>query len=222
MAEVPPALTSEPASGRRISREIQAEERRRQLLDRMTKVFAKRGYRAATVTDLLAGAKIGMGAFYEEFEGKEDCFVAVYDRVLERAEAQLAAAMTEGGADDWTAQVSAGLAAVIRFVAEDPLAAKVVLLEAQTGGPAALERHRKVVAEVASFLARGRDEGAPGKRLPEDFEESTASGLLWLLQTKVARGEIGDPDELHREMLKVVLEPFLGPARTKRAIENTR
>jgi AcrR family transcriptional regulator len=190
------------------------------MLDRMTKVFAKRGYRAATVNDLLAGAKIGMGAFYEEFDGKEDCFVAVYDRVLERAQEQIAPAVGDGG--DWAERVSAGLAAVIGFVAAEPLAARVVLLEAQTGGPVALERHRKVVGELASFLALGREEGAPGKRLPEDFEESTASGLLWLLQTKVARGEIGDPEELHRQMLKVVLEPFLGPARTKRAIENTR
>jgi AcrR family transcriptional regulator len=220
VAELPPALTSEPASGRRISREIQAGERRTQMLDRMTKVFAKRGYRAATVNDLLAGAKIGMGAFYEEFDGKEDCFVAVYDRVLERAQEQIAPAVGDGG--DWAERVSAGLAAVIGFVAAEPLAARVVLLEAQTGGPVALERHRKVVGELASFLALGREEGAPGKRLPEDFEESTASGLLWLLQTKVARGEIGDPEELHRQMLKVVLEPFLGPARTKRAIENTR
>ena len=213
MTQLPPALSSGSVQEGRISQAAREDERRRQVLAALTDVFAKRGYQAATVENLIAGAKISMGGFYKFFEGKEDCFVQVYERVVELALQRMRAELPAGA--DWATQAIVGTRALVEFAAERPLAAKVVVLEAQTGGAEALRRYVATVREAAAFLRRGREEGMLGERLPANFEDSTASGLVWLFQTRLARGGIDDPDELHPQIAKVVLEPYLGPARAE-------
>lgn len=216
MAQLPPALSSGSVEKGRISRAAREEERRQRVLAALTDVFAKRGYQAATVENLIAGARISMGGFYKFFAGKEDCFVQVYDRVVALALERVRLAVPAGV--DWTSQAAIGTRALVEFAAEQPLAAKIVVLEAQTGGPAALEHYSATVRAAAAFLHRGRDEGKIGRRLPENFEDSTVGGLVWLLQTRLAKGALGDPGELYPQIAKVVLEPYLGAATTERLV----
>src|SRR5690242_6018980 len=77
VAPLPPSLTDSSLEDRQLSRSIQLAERRERVLAAMTEVFAMRGYQAATVGNLIAGATISMGNFYKEFEGKEDAFLKV-------------------------------------------------------------------------------------------------------------------------------------------------
>lgn len=216
MTQLPPALASGSVEKGRISPAAREEERRQQVLAACTDVFAKRGYQAATVENLIAGARISMGGFYKFFAGKEDCFVQVYDRVVALARQRIRAALPADA--DWAAQATVGSRALIELAAEQPLAAKIVVLEAQTGGEEALRRHGASVRELAAFLRRGRTEGKLGERLPPNFEDSTASGLVWLLQTRLARGELGDAAELYPQVAKVILEPYLGSDRAERVL----
>ncbi|MFL5834790.1 MAG: TetR/AcrR family transcriptional regulator [Solirubrobacterales bacterium] len=216
MAQLPPALSSGSVAEGRIPRAAREEERRQQVLAACTDVFAKRGYQAATVENLIAGARISMGGFYKFFEGKEDCFVQVFDRVVAIARERIRLAVPADA--NWAAQATLGTRALIDFIAEQPLAAKIVVLEAQTGGEEALRRYGTTVREVSAFLRRGREEWKSGERLPENFEDSTASGLVWLLQTRLARGDLGDAEELYPQVVKVVLEPYLGRDRAERML----
>lgn len=216
MAQLPPALSSGSVGREPISRATREEERREQILAAMTDVFAKRGYRAATVENLIAGARISMGGFYKFFDGKEDCFIGVYDRVVTLAKERIRLSLPSGS--DWGTQAALGTRVLIELAAEQPLAAKIVVIEAQTGGDKALRRYNASVREVAAFLRRGRKEGKPGERLPENFEDSTASGLVWLLQTRLARGGLGATDELYPQVARLVLEPYLGPDRAERVL----
>jgi AcrR family transcriptional regulator len=208
---MPPALARESVEKRQVSRKVRSEERREQVLERMTDVFAKRGYQAATVDHLIAGGKISMGGFYKEFDGKEDCFVAVYDRVMDELGERLAEALPAGA--DWGTRGAIGFRTVVEFAAEKPLAARVVLLEAQTGGADALGRYTRTLGDIAGFLRAGRAEGDAAAALPASFEEATASGLAWLLQSRLAKERIEDPGELWPRMAKMALEPYLGGTR---------
>jgi AcrR family transcriptional regulator len=208
VADMPPALARESVERRQVSQKVRSEERREQVLERMTDVFAKRGYQAATVDHLIAGGKISMGGFYKEFDGKEEAFVAVYDRVMAEVAARFDEAIPEGA--DWGTRAALGLRTVVEFANEKPLAARVVLLEAQTGGPVAIGRYAATLQEIAGFLGEGRDEGEAADALPESFEQATASGLAWLLQSRLAKQRIEDPAELWPRMAKMALEPYLG------------
>ncbi len=195
---------------------MRSEERREQVLERMTAVFAKRGYQAATVDHLIAGGKISMGGFYKDFDGKEDCFVQVYDRVVEKLMERFVDALPADS--DWATQVAIGQRVLVELTSEDPMAARVILLEAQTGGALALGRYNEMLGRSAALLRRGRSESPDARRLPESFEDATISGLLWLLQSRIAQGRIEDAEELWPHMAKMALEPYLGAARADQVI----
>ncbi len=196
--------------------EVHTEARREQILELVTKVFAKRGYQAATVDHLVAGGKTSMGGFYKFFDGKEDCFVQVFDRVMERAGERVAAARPSDSG--WAIRTAAWLRAMVEFVAAEPLAARVVLLEAQTGGPEAVRRYNETLAEAAAFLRRGRTEGNRAADLPDSFEDASISGVVWLLQNRLARGESISVAELYPEIVKTLLEPYVGLKTAERLI----
>lgn len=218
VAQLPPALSSGSVEQGRISRATHEEAKRERILAAMTSVFAKRGYPAATVDHLIAGAKISMGGFYNHFDGKEDCFVQVYDRVLAEVQERIDEAMSPE--PDWAAQAAIGLRALVDFVVEQPLSARIVLLEAQTGGELALQRYGETLRRTAAFMRRGRKAGDHGGQLPEGFEDATTAGLAWLLQNRLARGELDTLEEIYPQMAKEVLEPYLGSEQATRVLRS--
>ena len=56
------------------------EERKKEILDAAEKLFAERGYEAATVNGILDAVKIAKGTFYYYFKSKEDVLDALIDR----------------------------------------------------------------------------------------------------------------------------------------------
>ena len=60
-----------------------AERTQRRLLDAAEGVFARRGYTTATVDEIADEAGLSIGALYSRLGGKEDVFLAVFDRYLD-------------------------------------------------------------------------------------------------------------------------------------------
>ena len=56
------------------------EVRKKEILDAAEKLFADRGYEAATVNDILDAVKIAKGTFYYYFKSKEEVLDALIDR----------------------------------------------------------------------------------------------------------------------------------------------
>jgi AcrR family transcriptional regulator len=216
VAQLPQSLSKAPIGRTRLSRESLGEHQRERILAAAIEVFAKRGFQAATVENIVAAAKIGVGSFYAHFDNKGECLLAVCEQISAEAHSEIVAAAPPGGA--WVEQALAGLHAFLNFVAAQPLAARVVLIEAQTGGPETLRRYGETIEELAEFLRRGRADANLDPEPPPSFEEATASGLAWLLQGRLVRGEVDEIDSLFAEMAEVALEPYLGAKGTKAKI----
>lgn len=74
-------------------------QRREQLLDVGRRVFAERGYEAATVEEIAAVAGVSKPVVYEHFGGKEGLYAVVVDREIESLLAGIGAALgVEGSA----------------------------------------------------------------------------------------------------------------------------
>jgi AcrR family transcriptional regulator len=56
------------------------EERRQQLLDQATRLFASKGYHPTSVADIVDGVGVGKGVFYWYFESKEQLFLELLAR----------------------------------------------------------------------------------------------------------------------------------------------
>jgi AcrR family transcriptional regulator len=63
----------------------QKRENRAKLLDAARKVFAEKGYGAATARDIVRETDLATGTFYNYFDGKEDIFRAVLSEFNEPA-----------------------------------------------------------------------------------------------------------------------------------------
>jgi AcrR family transcriptional regulator len=64
------------------------EERKKEILDAAEKLFAERGYEAATVNDILDAVKIAKGTFYYYFKSKEEVLDALIERRIDEGAAK--------------------------------------------------------------------------------------------------------------------------------------
>jgi AcrR family transcriptional regulator len=205
---LPAHLSGLPVGIDRLSHEVIADHRRERFLRAATKVFATRGYRATTVEDLASASHVGVGSFYALFDGKQDCFLGVYDRVAEAGTEQIAAAIPT--AAPWPERARAALAALLDWTAAEPHGARIALIEAQTAGPAALARYRETLKSLATLLREGRACGPAAAGLPESFEYATACGVAWLLCDRLATEATNAIEALLPDLLEIAVEPYLG------------
>src|SRR5256885_2274366 len=78
-------------------------DHRRRLLDAMSHVVARKGYADATIADLAAEARVSRRTFYEHFDTKAECLIALYEVASDQALNVLKAAIDP--ARDWHTQV---------------------------------------------------------------------------------------------------------------------
>jgi AcrR family transcriptional regulator len=64
---------------KRLSRDEQKARTRAELIDAAARVFARKGYDAASVDDVSLEAGFTKGAFYSNFESKDDVFIALVE-----------------------------------------------------------------------------------------------------------------------------------------------
>src|SRR5258707_6452683 len=84
---------------------------RERILEATILVVGRSGYRDASVADVIAEAGISPIAFYEYFDGKQDCFLAAYDVVLERVFASVDSRCDRRRS--WLDRVYSGLEAIV-------------------------------------------------------------------------------------------------------------
>jgi AcrR family transcriptional regulator len=102
---------------------------RARLLEAMVRAVAHKGYDAATVADAVRLARVSRGTFYALFDSKEACLLAAYKVGYEVLEERITRAVR--GARDWREELRLGVRAYLRTLEQDPLFARVYLIEAE-------------------------------------------------------------------------------------------
>jgi AcrR family transcriptional regulator len=197
-----------PAGRHGFSREQVAHNQRERLIAGLATAVAEKGYRAATITDITKAARVSRRVFYENFEGKDECFLAAFEVVVGHIR-ELAIEAT-AGLDDWPLQATAAARAVLAFFAEEPDLARLCLVESQAAGPAVSARFHEAVHEVTPYLEQGRGLRERERELPPTTEESTLGALVLLAGRKVAAGEAEQLEELLPDFAEFILAPYLG------------
>lgn len=211
MATLPPHLLKGPVGRDQVARDVVEAHQRDRILDAATGVFAKRGYPNTTIDHIVAAAKIGVGSFYALFEGKEDCFAQLFDRIVSRGQERIVASMPPEGR--WEEQAVAALRTLLDLIREEPHAARIVLVEAQTAGAESLSRYEELLESLTPVLSRARPLSPTGKELPLTFEDATIAGVAWLLHQRLVAGDLEDLDQLLPDLVGILVEPYVGERR---------
>lgn len=202
-----PKRGKDPAPG------VLAPPQRERILDAAERLIAQHGPSGTSIEAIVKAAGVSSVTFYEFFEGKEECFVAAFDRAVERAAEELARAAAgdpAAGGLSWSEQVATGLRASIELISARPEPARLCLVEAQTGGPQLSARFEAALDRVAAKLREGRALDTAPANLPATHEEATAGALAWLLRERLERGGEEDLEALYPELIDIALAPYLG------------
>jgi AcrR family transcriptional regulator len=120
----------------------------------MLECVAREGYEATTVPDVVATARVSRTAFYDFFQDKADCFIAVCDETSQELLGELVGLAAER---DWTKAMREGALRYLRWWQERPTISSAYLLSLPTVGERALrQRGRHYEAFRAMFADLGR------------------------------------------------------------------
>jgi AcrR family transcriptional regulator len=204
-------LASQPSPGRGedAARDALPAPQRERILDAAERLIAARGCAGTSIEALVKEAGVSSVTFYEFFEGKEECFVAAFDRAVEAGAEDL---VRIAGAEElsWPEQIATGLRVVLELIGAEPERARLCLIEAQTGGPRLSIHFEAALDRVAAKLREGRALATAPPDLPATHEEATAGALAWLLRERLETGDVEGLEKLYPQLVDIALAPYLG------------
>jgi AcrR family transcriptional regulator len=194
-----------------LPKEFVAVRKRRRIMDAIAELSAEKGYEATKIADIVRRAGVARKTLYDNFDGKEEVFLAALDFALKEAEERVEEACdaADGG---WEQRIEAGLEAFLIFVAEEPAAARMCMIEALSATPASSERYDDGVRRFVELL---RGNAPPENGLPETIEETLIGGVAWILYQQIRRGEAEKAPDLLPELSEFILSPYHGVAKLR-------
>jgi AcrR family transcriptional regulator len=151
-------------------------DHRRRLLDAMAQAVAEKGYAAVTIADLAAEARVSKRSFYEQFNDKADCFIALYETASLQSLRVLQEAIDPG--QDWHDQVEQALAAYLASLQRNPALLATLFIDIMAIGPSGLAARRRSTERFADFIVQ-----TAGHGLRRDQAVALVGGIHeWVLQ----------------------------------------
>jgi AcrR family transcriptional regulator len=208
-----PELGPLPGGHHGLSPEQVAESQRERLLGAVAEAVAAKGYAATTISDIVTAASVSSRAFYENFDSKEQCFLAAFDAVIAHLRELIDAAVA--GAEDWPHKAIAALRAALHFFAAEPDLARICIVEPLAASPAIAAHFRALVDSAVPELRTGRAQFADAEELPESTEDSLFGGLIVLTSRSIVTGDPGALESHLPDLAEFVLSPYVGPKAAK-------
>ncbi len=132
------------------------EKRRQQILAHARQVFAKHGYHAAKVDDIVAAAGVARGTFYLYFEDKRAIFEEIVDRLLVRFGMAIVRVDVGGDVGD---QVKGTIRRIVKLLLEERVTTKLLLSDAQGVDPAFDRKIHSFFEQMRTLLEESLEEG---------------------------------------------------------------
>jgi AcrR family transcriptional regulator len=170
----------------------------------IAELTAERGYEATKIADIVRQAGVARKTLYDNFEGKEEVFLAAFDMAMDEVMARIeeSCSKVEG---DWGERVQAGLASFLGYVAEEPALARMCMIEAISATPASTQRYEDALQRFVELAKRHLPDDAA---VPPTTEEWLVGGVAWIIHQKIRHGEAEKAEELLPELSEFMLAPY--------------
>ncbi|HJQ43581.1 MAG TPA: helix-turn-helix domain-containing protein [Jatrophihabitantaceae bacterium] len=131
-------MTALPRGRHNLPRETVVASQRERILRAATDMMSEQGYASTSVADILRSAGVSRETFYEQFDSKQDCFVAA----LEAAIGSLQSAMQASNPAQGTPleRFGVALATYLDAIAADTARARLFLVEVYAVDEAVMRR----------------------------------------------------------------------------------
>ncbi len=156
--------------------EVLSRQRERMLIA-MTELLAAKGVGAVGPAEVAKRAGVSLDAFYECFEGKEQCIFSGYDRFIGVLLERLLAADVEG--QTRVELVDTLLGAYIETLQSDLVVARAYQMEIDTLGPEARARRRNSLQLFADYIREVAARKEPGGQPPAWIPRAAYVGMVY-------------------------------------------
>ena len=178
------------------------------MLEAMLLTVGARGYEAASVQEVAERSGISRDRFHRSFGSKDECFARAYEEAATRLRDDVLEAGRQ--APTWRLGFRAALAELLRFVAEQPLLARALLLEVRAARGRAWAVHQQVIERLVAAVDRAReDEDA----LPS-VAASTANFMVGAVEEsivlEIGAGRASEVERLLPDLSHLVVLNFFG------------
>jgi AcrR family transcriptional regulator len=190
-----------------------SEIQRSRMLTAAAEAVEEVGYARLTVAQVIARARVSRKTFYDLFEDREDCFLAVFDQAIDQLSTLVGEAYERES--EWRDGLRAGLLAMLQFMDDEPGLARISVVEALGAGPRVLKRRSQVLAQLRLVVDHGRTSpGARPARATEESPEVTAEGVIGavfaVMHTRLLSRSKEPFTALLGPMMSMIVLPYLG------------
>jgi AcrR family transcriptional regulator len=177
--------------------------RRERLIEAAIRVYGEVGYRNATVKAVCEAAELTERYFYESFESSEALLIAAFETVSHRLIDCLDRIRAEhtGGADE---RCHALLRTYFQALKDDPVGARLFVLEISRVGPAVDEVGAALLREFGELLSRTLAPNASARlKRGELVRAGVAGAVLEITKVWIRSGYAKSVDAVASDALKI-------------------
>jgi AcrR family transcriptional regulator len=186
---------------------VKAQSQRQAILEGMVRVAGRKGYREATVSDIIAASGVARSTFYKHFANRHECFLGAYDIAAERVLAAIETSCDRQCA--WIERACGGLESSLELFVAEPWLARSVVVEPAVVGADARRRQWAMTARIGLLLESTREPEAPD--LPANTALMALGAVTGLLFDEIQAARTGMLFERLPHLLFALLVPYLGP-----------
>ncbi len=174
------------------------ESHRSRLLQGMAAALARKGYAETTIADIVREASVSRRTFYEHFEGKPQCLIALYEAASRNALKVLRDAIDP--AHGWEEQLERAIGAYLACMAAEPALLRTLFIEILHLGPEGFAARRAVNLEIADYMVAvvGRD------RVTPELAMAVVGGIHELMLQAIEDGKADELPQLTRTAAALV------------------
>jgi AcrR family transcriptional regulator len=154
------------------------------------------GYGGMSVARVTDRAGVSRRTFYEQFEDREGCFLALFDEALERASEvarDASAATVATGKGTWSERIRAGLSALLALLEDEPGLGSLLIVDALGAGPKILEHRARALEDVKAAIDGGRAEARAGSDPPPLTAEGVVGAVFSVIHARLLEQATGRP-----------------------------
>lgn len=191
-----------------VTRDSAHADQQRRILRATGELIGEHGYGDVTVEMIVKRAHVSFKTFYKHYPGKEECLLALCERAYESSEATIRERLAARPAE-WPEQVGLVLTSLFELIAAEPVAARAVIVESPTAGPALRERYEEATKALVPLFRAGREFNPRGGELPATIEETLAGSVFWSAYQRLIVGEAEQLPSSLPVLLELVLRTYL-------------
>ncbi len=179
--------------------EVRQSVQRTRLLEAAAAVFARAGYADASAEAIAREAGMSKATFYEHFDNKEECILALFDQAASETLEAMAKAASAAGHDS-RKRMQAGAKAFLEMLAEHPNESQTLLVEIIGAGDPGADRRDNVLATFAQAIdaenANAARKGSMRRFASPNDSYAIVGAVVELASRQLRRGVPADVREL--------------------------